>query len=301
MSEIATIKGGGALQQHVPPEERGYRIAALEAAEKHAKNRGDLLALREACERRLKENLDTWRDYTEAFPHGRNQHGVESTLSVDSTSRTQWLKAIGKSDQTVRRWAGLEEPGEMEKLRDRIVEATAKRLDLEEAANFSSESNEWYTPPQYIEAVRELYGGSIDLDPATCPFANETVRAAQIFTIDDDAFSHEWHGNAFLNPPYGKDGQDSLAGKFCRYAIAQYEAGNLDACVILVNSVHSQRWQAPLYDHPVCFVDHRIAFVNSDGIENKNPTFQNIFVYIGAHENAFCEAFSKFGYVMVRV
>jgi hypothetical protein len=68
-----------------------------------------------------------------------------------------------------------------------------------------------------------------------------------------------------------------------------------------VNSLHSQSWQAALYDYPICFVDHRIQFVSGDGEKNKNPTFQNIFVYMGPEPGKFAAVFSRFGYVMKRM
>lgn len=52
-------------------------------------------------------------------------------------------------------------------------------------------SHEWYTPQRYIEAAREVLGG-IDLDPASSALANETVKAARYFTIDDDGLSKTW-------------------------------------------------------------------------------------------------------------
>lgn len=67
-----------------------------------------------------------------------------------------------------------------------------------------STSNEWYTPVGIIERVRSFYKGHIDLDPASCPLAQETVQAKQYFTKQDDGRSKLWHGNVWCNPPYGK-------------------------------------------------------------------------------------------------
>ncbi len=167
-------------------------------------------------------------------------------------------------------------------------------------ANYSSESNEWYTPGQYIDCVRDVLG-AIDLDPASCARANETVEAERIFTADEDGLKQDWWGNVFVNPPYGTDDQGaSVAGMFCQKAIGEYEVGRVAQCIILVNSLHSQRWQAPLYQFPVCLVDHRIQFVSGDGTSNKNPTFQNAFFYLGPDVARFAEVFTEIGYVLRR-
>ena len=52
---------------------------------------------------------------------------------------------------------------------------------------FSSKSNEWYTPSRYIEAVRETLG-FIDLDPASCLEANNLIKAKRFFSLENDEF-----------------------------------------------------------------------------------------------------------------
>src|SRR5262249_18486834 len=113
-----------------------------------------------------------------------------------------------------------------------------------------SESVEWYTPARYLEAVREVLG-EIDLDPASNAVANKWVQAKTFYTAADDGLSRDWHGRVFMNPPYGKtsDG-DSVAEMFCAKALAEYDTGTIESAIILVNSLHSQAWQAQLYDQP---------------------------------------------------
>ncbi|KKL55694.1 hypothetical protein LCGC14_2252870, partial [marine sediment metagenome] len=149
-------------------------------------------------------------------------------------------------------------------------------------ANYSSETNEWYTPPEFLEYARQVLR-EIDLDPASSAKANKTVQAKEYFS--SGGLDRDWHGRVFLNPPYGVEGGRSVAGLFCEKAITEFRAGRVSQAIILVNSLHSQNWQAPLYDFPICFVNHRIRFVNHTGEVNPNPTFQNIFVHLGNGES----------------
>ena len=212
--------------------------------------------------------------------------GLENRITVTKYRRA-WEQAVAQG------LCGEAVPGQAVALPAVEFQPAAKL-----PANFSSESNEWYTPPLYIRSVRNVLG-QIDLDPCSCEKANQTVMAERIFTIEDQSENLEWYGRVFMNPPYGvTDGKESRAGLFCRKLISEYEAGRVTEAIILVNSVHSQKWQKPLYDFAVCFVDHRIEFVDQKGEANPNPTFGNIFVYLGPDTKKFAAEFSAHGYVM---
>lgn len=162
----------------------------------------------------------------------------------------------------------------------------------------SSATNEWYTPPEYVEAARALMGG-IDLDPASCATANETVQAERFFTAKDDGLSQEWAGRVWMNPPYGKEDGKSNQGRWTARLIEQYEACAIDQAVFLVNATTDRAWFKPLWSYPICFVDQRIQFLDPNGNRQTSPTHGNALVYLGPRIDRFVEIFSQFGQVVV--
>lgn len=89
-------------------------------------------------------------------------------------------------------------------------------------AQHSAETNEHYTPAWLVDAAREVLGGTIDLDPASCPTAQEVVRATTWFGQEQDGLWRDWgfiaHSSGagprpfrvFVNPPGGKLDAETL-------------------------------------------------------------------------------------------
>ena len=295
MKEVATRKGSEVAV--FDPRETAGEIHITDAAAKAAERAKDFTAFESAIRKNLTAKRDFAADYSAKFSPGQPRKNSDSTVGINAAN---YCRHFGFIDRTVQRWCEklLPEGGLEKAITDTLAIAKKRFIDETEAANFSSESVEWYTPKAYIEAARECLG-EIELDPASSAFANKVVRAKKYFTAKQDGIEQDWFGRVFMNPPYGKRGKDSLAGLFCNKAIEEFEAGRVKEAIILVNSVHSQEWQRPLWQLPVCLVDHRIQFVSGDGEENKNPTFQNAFFYLGSNITKFKKEFAEFGYVLV--
>jgi len=164
---------------------------------------------------------------------------------------------------------------------------------------FSSESNEYYTPLEYIEAARAVMG-EIDLDPASHPKAQQTVRAKEFFTQEDDGLKQDWHGRVWLNPPYGKTGSESNQGIWAQYLKAQHEKGHVSEAILLVKAAVGYQWFEELWDiWPVCFARERLSFIRSDGDDRGQSKQGTAFFYLGNNVECFIHVFTGFGRVIL--
>lgn len=157
-------------------------------------------------------------------------------------------------------------------------------------------SNEWYTPSKYIEAARSVMG-SIDLDPASCELANQTVKATRYYTQEDDGLSKVWFASTlWLNPPYKKDehGQSKIE-VWTFKLLDQYKQGYVKQAILLIPMTQATDWFDSIWEYGlVCFPKRRIHFW-TDGRNDWRPRFSSCFVYLGWNEQGFVEQFSQFG------
>jgi phage N-6-adenine-methyltransferase len=163
----------------------------------------------------------------------------------------------------------------------------------------SARRDNWRTPLEYIEAVWEVLG-AIDLDPASCPEANEIICAHDFFTKEDDGLSRGWYGKVFCNPPYGKVAGKSMQALFAAKLVEEYLAGRVEEAILLVNLYYGYKWFAPLRQQPMCLPDHRIRFINPDtGEQGDEAKASSVFIYFGRVDwkiEKFYRVFSRFGW-----
>ena len=135
--------------------------------------------------------------------------------------------------------------------------------------------------------------GDIDLDPASCSFAQKIVQAKRYFTEEDDSLRPDvvWEGRIFLNPPYA-------AGVIDRF-IEKLLSSTFEQAILLTNNNTDTRWfhSAAIASQSVCFTSGRINFYTEE-IDKTLPTNGQSFFYFGENIDLFCKIFSDVGLIM---
>lgn len=177
----------------------------------------------------------------------------------------------------------------------------------------SSDGNEHYTPPRFVESARKVMG-SIDLDPASCQAAQSYIRAAEWCGLDHpDPYYRDGlkvplstGHNVFLNPPGGK-----VKGKrgaqaahwWCVYRDI-YRQGRIRSLFFMGFNLSllrsTQNTDCPIIasDVHICVPKKRIRFLTWDGSAWKvgsKPKYDNLIVYCGPNPEGFREETEKYG------
>lgn len=164
----------------------------------------------------------------------------------------------------------------------------------------SSKSNEWYTPGQYIRAAR-LVLGAIDLDPASCAYANATVQATTYYTEEQNGLARPWYGRVWCNPPYGYVNGRSGQALWSGVMVERFQRREFTAGILLVSAVPEKKWFQRLWDYPMCLTDHRVSFYNETAPQGEQGFKGSAFVYMGDQIDLFRRVFEEFGPVVHRL
>ncbi len=154
--------------------------------------------------------------------------------------------------------------------------------------------NEWYTPPEYIEAAVAVMG-AIDLDPASTAAANEIVSAQAFYSAEDNGLEQDWRGRVWMNPPY--DGK--LIFPFCEKLAEAYAEGDVSEAIVLVNNGTETAWFQRLGEvaSALGFPTRRVKFWHPE--KESAPLQGQAVIYLGANVEAFRREFVRFGMTAV--
>jgi len=275
-----------------------------QALRAYAQQQGESLEMQNQCaeikiraERRAGELL---KESAEIGQRDKGRGGDRKSQSADVTVK---LADIGISKNQSSDWQKIaaipedvfEKHVEETKVnKGELTTAGTLRLTNKPHVAHATGENEWYTPPEYIEAARTVMGG-IDCDPASSAIANRTVRAKKFFTIHDDGLKQTWGKSCWLNPPYAQP----LVAQFAEAVSAKYESGEIQEACVLVNNATETKWFQRMLRlaSAVCWVTGRIKFLDTDGQASGAPLQGQAILYFGENKKAFVQSFKGLGCV----
>ncbi len=164
------------------------------------------------------------------------------------------------------------------------------------------QSQNWGTPPKYVNAIREFFSGVIHLDP--CSNCHSIVNALVEYSLpDQDGLREVWNfPTVYVNPPYGLDRERGTSikrwlGK-CEEANRLYESEVIALVPVATNTGH---WKKYVYGKAtaICFLyDTRLRFLVDGQDAGKGAPMSCALIYWGKKFERFSEVFMKFGAVV---
>ena len=167
-------------------------------------------------------------------------------------------------------------------------------------------SQHWNTPAELVEAVCEVFGGQIDLDPCDNGFSCTQARVS--YKLPTDGLKESWVSdsqgvlfkNIFCNPPYGLDKVrgTSIADWIHRCSFYGH-ARDLDIMLLIPASTETAFWHEYIWGQAdaICFIKGRVKHP-LEGKTLAGSTKGSAMIYWGPNVEGFYRVFGKLGKVV---
>lgn len=166
----------------------------------------------------------------------------------------------------------------------------------------TSGSQNWCTPPRYVEAIRMFFGGAIDLDP--CSNSHSVVRARTEYRLPDaDGLQESWNfPTIYVNPPYGADrSRGTTIKNWLRRCSESHRSHRSEILALIPVATNTSHWKHYVWGvaSGIAFLyDTRLKFLVDGRDGGKGAPMSCAMIYWGSHFRRFDEVFSAFGAVV---
>ena len=166
-----------------------------------------------------------------------------------------------------------------------------------------SDNKEWGTPAHYVDAVKEVFGGEIDLDPCSNRFSIVKAKIEYILP-KNDGLKDSWDKKRiYINPPFGNDKRrgTKINDWLSRCAKANKEHGS-EVIALVPIAANTGHWKRNIWGKArmICFLyDTRLKFLEAGQEGGKGAPMACCMVYWGEkYTSKFREVFLKHGAVV---
>ena len=168
--------------------------------------------------------------------------------------------------------------------------------------NINTKSQDWGTPEKYVKAVKEVFGGKIQLDPCSSKYS--IVNAEVEYMLPEhDGLRESWDFKTiYVNPPYGINKQNGTSIKHwlkrCAEAYEKYKSEVIALIPVAPNTGH---WKNSIFGRAtaICFLyDTRLRFLENGQNGGKGAPMACAMVYWGDNYQKFFDVFINHGAVV---
>jgi len=163
-------------------------------------------------------------------------------------------------------------------------------------------SQEWGTPHKYVDAVREFFDGTIDLDPCSNEFS--IVHAVTEYRLpDQDGLRESWDfKKIYVNPPYGIDKIRGTKIKHWLYRCAEaHKTHGAEVLALVPVATNTGHWKNYVFGRATAIsflYDTRLRFLVDGRDEGKGAPMSCAMIYWGKQYEKFYDIFIQFGAII---
>ena len=168
--------------------------------------------------------------------------------------------------------------------------------------NAESLSQHWCTPPNYVNAIRAFFSGTISLDP--CSNSHSIVNADVEYCLPEiDGLTASWnYRTIFVNPPYGSDRERGTTIRdWLRRCAEAHSKHGAEVLALVPVATNTRHWKLYVWGAAtaVAFLyDTRLRFLVEGKHGGKGAPMSCAMIYWGLQYERFEKAFIRFGAVV---
>lgn len=119
--------------------------------------------------------------------------------------------------------------------------------------HFKSEKQDWETPQDFYDELDAEFHFNLD----ACATA-ENTKCDNFISPEMDAFTRDWHGTVWMNPPYGR-----ACKKWVSYAFEQAMMGHCTVVCLLAARTDTDLFHRYAAKGEIRFIKGRLQFVGA--------------------------------------